>query len=196
MIRMTEVNGPQCCSDGDRLASWKATAGERNCGLLVPSLQIAFGWSVPLPYNGAICRGWLNIFPMKLSTIFVLVCSFLQLSLPARPCLESCHSRGENCHRPALKPPESPNCPHAKPISAEVVTKAGCKCTIDADHFPPREHQFNLDSFRGERSKFSGSDAPSTEITHVQLEGRLHGPLICLASGVRETFLINSSLRI
>jgi hypothetical protein len=139
-----------------------------------------------------------NMIPKQLSAISALICFLLQLSLPAKSCLESCHSQGEDCHRAALTLPESSKCSHAQPISAAKITaKSGCACAIQPESSATREVQFTLDYPRSERSKASGSDTEfSSKVIPVLLEARLHGPPFCLTPDRRDTFLINSILRI
>lgn len=134
----------------------------------------------------------------QLSTISALICFLLQLSLPAKSCLESCHSKGEKCHRAALTPPESSKCSHAQPISAARITaKSGCACTIQSDPSATREVRFTLDSLRSERSKASGGDTEfSSKVIPVLSEARLHGPPFSLTPNRQDAFLINSILRI
>jgi len=134
----------------------------------------------------------------QLSATFVLVAFFLQLASPALSCLGNCHSQSRSCHRALLTSSEAPKCPHAQPVSAaEMVAKAGCDCTIQANPPTAREVQFTLDFLRTEKSKASASDTQlSPKVTLVLLEARLHGPPFYLTSDRRDTFLINSSLRI
>jgi len=132
------------------------------------------------------------------SAIFVLVALFLQLASPALSCLGNCHSRSESCHGALLTPSEPPKCPHAQPVSAaEMVVEASCDCTVQANPPVAREVQFTLDLLRTEKSKASASDTLlSPKVTPVLLDARLHGPPFSLTSDRRDTFLINSSLRI
>ena len=134
----------------------------------------------------------------QLSAISALICFLLQLSLPAKSCLESCHAPGENCHPAALTPPETSKCSHAQPISAAKITaKSGCECTIQCSPAATREIQFTLDSLRCERSKASGSDTElSSKVIPALLETRLHGPPFSFTLDRQDTFLINSTLRI
>jgi hypothetical protein len=134
----------------------------------------------------------------QFSLISLLIVFSLQPALPAKACLENCHSRSKNCHRVALSQSESVKCPHTNPVSTvEVVAKAGCECTIQGDSSTARDIQFTFDSFRSDRHKSSGNDAElSLVITPVLLKARLHGPPFPSIPHRQETFLINSNLRI
>ena len=138
------------------------------------------------------------MIPKQLFAIYALICFLLQLPLPAKFCLEPCHSQGEHCQRAALTPPESSKCSHAQPISAaKITTKSGCACTMQSGPSATREVQFTLDSLRSERSKASGSDTElSSKVIPVLLEARLHGPPFSFTLDRQDTFLINSILRI
>jgi hypothetical protein len=134
----------------------------------------------------------------QLSAILVLIAFFLQLSSPAMSCLENCHARSESCHRAVLTQSELLKCPHGQTAStAEVVAKASCECTIQANSSTARVVALTFDSFGTERSKVCSIDTQlSPKVTPALLEARLHGPPFSLIPDRRDTFLINSSLRI
>ena len=132
----------------------------------------------------------------QLSVIALLTVFFHYLSLPVVSCLHNCRWRSERCHRPVLVQPGPSNCSHGQPVSA-VEVKAGCACAMQATSPVAREVEFNLDSFRAERSKVYGVNTQfSPKVSAVVVEARLHGPPFPLISHRQDTFLINSTLRI
>ncbi len=134
----------------------------------------------------------------QLSAISLLIVFSLQPALPAKACLENCHSGSESCHRAVLSQTESPKCPHTKPVSvAEAVTKAGCECTLQDTPSTARDIQFTLDTLRSEWHKFSGIGTELLPgIAPVLSKAGFHGPPSSLTPDRQYTFLINSRLRI
>ena len=134
----------------------------------------------------------------QLSATSLLIVFSLQPALPAKACMESCHSASESCHRLVLSQTETPQCPHTKPVSvAQVVAKAGCECTLQDAPSTARDIQFTLDTLRSEWHKFSGIDAELLPgIATVRLKAGFHGPPSSLTPDRQYTFLINSRLRI
>jgi len=134
----------------------------------------------------------------QLSVVSLLIVFSLQPALPAKACLENCHSRRESCHREVLSQSKTPGCPHTKPVSvAAVVTKAGCECTIQDDSSTARNTPFTLDSLRSERHRSSGHDADlSAGMPRYLLTTGLHGPPLSSIPDRQDTLLINSRLRI
>src|SRR5262245_33170942 len=134
----------------------------------------------------------------QLSVISLLIVFSLPPALPAKACLESCHSRRESCHGEVLSQSKTPGCPHTKPVSVVVVvTKAGCECTIQDDSSTARNTPFTLDSLRCERHRSSGhhADLPLGPPPYLLTAG-LHGPPLSSIPDRQDILLINSRLRI